>query len=777
MSHVARLIIVMFSLIIVMRSTAAGPFKEYKLLRVDRENDKAQKTTNKPLTKKSFYSSQKINTCPQVLLESLSHIYSNGTVGNINYIFSDGSLKDPRNVCSASANNLKKVDPIKLDNQIKNKFPNDQQLSDIADLCIREYQESIEVDRKTEDKQLAMSYLIYDFNYKNHLITNVLMDLLDLKSQMNAIISGEQQDCKQLTGQGLIKSCQSITDCSHQNQKKLFDIKANDLYQGFKKILLLENEYNKLRNKKGHITNYSKAKEITEVIKVIEYANPLLMGEHLKKVRAQYKTKKVYKNNNIPIIDSWTFNTIIKKQLETASLKIDTKISDFTHAHNCLNGKEFDCDDFHEIIVQAKYNPPTFFTENAQEINKAAVFHSCIERIKKARNEADKVLDEVVINTALTFTPLGAIGLIKSASSAIKSVRILNNLKWLKKSTARAGMTADIGYGGMQSAQLYRKCQKAKQELDILGKGQVRSCQDIEKLMIANSHNNRCETELILTAALMAPLTYSGLKLHHVNSGLRTDAQLLLEKVRKGKSLTTQEELRLLEFYKKNNPIDKLVIKKISPEQRSFVEQTLKKLYAQKDVHPNDLIRLSKLIRPTNPPMLMVSRFTNAEKILESKRLWGKTEGAVYSSPRPAETFSQHIKSGVIRKKDQTTFIFTPQAAALFKPHEIEGIYSGYKRLVGQHKGPFGDIIIEEHSQMIKGTTIINEKAIPHNYVVIKKARRTDPTKGEKLFAPENQSATKAALRKAGRIATIETSAGLIAFFGWVHAANLVENE
>ena len=35
------------------------------------------------------------------------------------------------------------------------------------------------------------------------------------------------------------------------------------------------------------------------------------------------------------------------------------------------------------------------------------------------------------------------------------------------------------------------------------------------------------------------------------------------------------------------------------------------------------------------------------------------------------------------------------EAAQLFRPHAIEGWYSGLKRALGQFKGPFGDIVID----------------------------------------------------------------------------------
>jgi len=81
-------------------------------------------------------------------------------------------------------------------------------------------------------------------------------------------------------------------------------------------------------------------------------------------------------------------------------------------------------------------------------------------------------------------------------------------------------------------------------------------------------------------------------------------------------------------------------------------------------------------------------------KIWSSQRVWGQTEGAVYGMRIPnAPRWRTMIDTP---KRDPGRIIFKGDAAKLFKPHEVWGPFSGMKRLFGQQKAGFGDVVFDQ---------------------------------------------------------------------------------
>jgi hypothetical protein len=61
--------------------------------------------------------------------------------------------------------------------------------------------------------------------------------------------------------------------------------------------------------------------------------------------------------------------------------------------------------------------------------------------------------------------------------------------------------------------------------------------------------------------------------------------------------------------------------------------------------------------------------------------------------------------------RDPGNIIFEGQAANLFHPHPVEGIYSGLKRILGQQKAGFGDIVFDASTSSVSGNTLIIRNA------------------------------------------------------------------
>jgi len=82
--------------------------------------------------------------------------------------------------------------------------------------------------------------------------------------------------------------------------------------------------------------------------------------------------------------------------------------------------------------------------------------------------------------------------------------------------------------------------------------------------------------------------------------------------------------------------------------------------------------------------------------IRASGRVWGQTEGSVYGMTTQGASRARTMANAKVR--DPGTIVFEGQAASLFRPHPVEGWYSGLKRLLGQQKSGFGDIVFSAES-------------------------------------------------------------------------------
>jgi RHS repeat-associated protein len=101
-------------------------------------------------------------------------------------------------------------------------------------------------------------------------------------------------------------------------------------------------------------------------------------------------------------------------------------------------------------------------------------------------------------------------------------------------------------------------------------------------------------------------------------------------------------------------------------------------------------------------------------KVVSSGRVWGQTEGSVYGMRSANAPRWRTMADTPFR--DPGTIIFEGQAAGLFKPHPVEGLYSGLKRALGQQKAGFGDIVFNPASSTVRGNTLIIRNAYlsPH---------------------------------------------------------------
>jgi hypothetical protein len=83
-------------------------------------------------------------------------------------------------------------------------------------------------------------------------------------------------------------------------------------------------------------------------------------------------------------------------------------------------------------------------------------------------------------------------------------------------------------------------------------------------------------------------------------------------------------------------------------------------------------------------------------QIINSGRVWGQTEGSVYGMTYPNASRLRSWAKSPLELNDPGVVVFEGEAAKLFKSHPFWGPWSGSKKLLGQQKAGFGDIVFLE---------------------------------------------------------------------------------
>lgn len=697
--------------------------------------------------------------CPEVLKETYQDIYRMGTVGFINKVVSDGALKNPRSACASSAKAIQNVKLADLYKDLQSQYPDSPQLYNVSLKC--------NVGVEHEKSNVAAAFMTYDFHFKKSAIETALNDLLESKAQLNSMIDGDSlASCHEIGIQSVKAHCLELNACPAKNRNKLFAIKSGELSQTLTALQAINNEYNDLIKKMEREYLTKRTPEMREQLQKIREAkkeiiesalnlNPLLRGEKFKKIISEALPASTYAKASP--VNSAEIDSALKSQMVLSQKTINKKITHFADAYKCLTGKRTQCDNYNDIVKESKYQSRDSDTFKKPTLASVATFYNCVESVADSRNEADEVVNESLIGAALTVTPFVVVSGAKLAMTVAKVASVASKAARVEGGVNGANLAASAAYGGYQSQEVYSQCKQHEKEFEDLGAHQKNlSCKNLDNILINKSNSLSCSTQALISAAMLAPLAApSAFKLAKLMNRPKSPVVTLAGKIRSGKSLTKEEEILLLKKIEESRPLEKLLVKGISPEDSKFAQEALQRLYKQESLSPLELIKLSKLVKPTNPPLLVITQQNNVSAILESARIQGRTEGSVYASTKPIETGWDKFKTGHTGDAEGI-FIFTPEAAGLFKPHEIEGLYSGLKRAAGQYKGPFGDIVIEAfEKKIIDGKT----------FVVITKARKADAAAGEALHDGKrtllkSETLGNGRIRKNGRRALIEPLAG-----------------
>lgn len=622
-------------------------------------------------------------------------------------------------------------------------------------------------------KKVAISM---SYNYLNK-IKNNTHDLSKEIANINSILGNDILDdipCGEFNMPHDRGYCLSLSHnkCkAHGGLKKISD----DLYdQAIEPIYALALKMKEIRRRYSGRGMYGirkkKLDEITPLIEFIKAENPILRGDE-----ASSFIDKIISRAKLPSRDE--FSTNLKEQFKSNKSLLKDKLKKNISMNHCiLYGDSSECSDFDEDYARIPYrSTPMSFKRSEIESNGSRKkqlareelyqLPECIDRSRNLKNEFNSFALDFSMNVGLTVLTGGA-GLALRAGQLGK----------VALAARAATLGADAAFLGKGVNQAIDSCNKELNGLEEISKQSSKNICPISidgPGYVKTSNVKGCVTAALLASVDALPFVPAIASRaakpipkapHSLNNNEQKELNDFINKYRSGKEIQPHEQARYLALLKKTNPLDRTIKKGLPSGEREFTEKALFKMFKQEELSADELLRLSKNLKPRNPPLVIVTAQNDMDKILGGKRIWGRTEGRVYASHREMDGVIDKLRTGVHDKKEGT-IIFSGDTAALFKPHEVKGLYSAYKRIAGQQRGPFGDIVIEEFKkEMIDGKLV----------VVITKARRAKDSAHTSEVLHQGQSTFKAARKVAARVVTLDgaLTTGLPAFLTWLHLSD-----
>lgn len=462
--------------------------------------------------------------CPNVVKHSYKEIYRMGTVGVINKLLSDGSLKDPRTVCKTSASAISNVQVEDVYKDLQSQYPKTRPLYQFSQKC----NEGI----YKEKANIATSFMAYDFNFKSNSIQAALINLLDSKAQIASMIGDNTQgNCQEISIEIAKNHCLELNKCPKKKDNYIFTVKSEELFQTLSKLRTVNDQYNELLNKletellstvKQNLYSYKrdgksfeKEKELrdkiqeakntkTDTINAILNLNPVLKGENFKSILSKTIPEKHDVKSVAPAPDDLKralFNELQLSQKESAK-----KIKKYNNAYSCLTGNNSKCDEFEDLLKESKYLNHDDESYKTPALATVANFYNCVERVGEFRNEADSVVNESLIGGALSLTPFVFVSGAKLGLTLSRTANAVSKLTKVEGTVNAAATGVGLAYGGFQTKETYDQCKKAEKEFENLASHQkVMSCDNLENILINKSNSSSCASEAIMSAALLAP--------------------------------------------------------------------------------------------------------------------------------------------------------------------------------------------------------------------------------------------------------------------------------
>lgn len=728
--------------------------------------EKSLSSVNDPFKYTCGVESKEVIDCPY-LVEQFSNDTSTG-------IFFQMISDSPWNSCKKYIRSS--ADDISLE-----EFENDLSNEPMRDVGITSRYFSNQINKcfdksdKTKQEQdlQKKSILAMSYNYLNKIKSNthtLSKEIVNINSILKEDLLNDLP-CDEFNMPHDKAYCLSVQDKKCKAQGGLQDLSTELYINAIEPIHAISLKIKKIKSKyRGRGGSTIKAKEIGKLKTIIEFIkaeNPLLQGSHI----SEYIDDSMVDDYELPSLDK--FKTNIKKQLKENRSIVKEKIDRNIRMNNCiLYGDSSECDDFDEELTEIPYQSTAMkFTKEGLKTEKGKrkqmareelyQVPECIDRSRNLKNEFNSFALNLSLNVGLTVATGGAglvlrAGQLGRAALAARAVTLGADAAFLSTGVVKAIDSCNKHLNGMKKISDNNSkniCPLSMNNPSFIKTINVKGC--VSAALLASIDALPFVPSIASKIARSIPIQGS-----LITKTEKLELDSFVKKIRNGDEITGNDKTRYLALLKKSAPLDTVMKSGLGVTEKVFTKKALEKMYKKEYLSAKELYRLSKNLKPRNPPLVIITGQNDMSKIIDNKRIWGQTEGRVYASQSEIVTKMDRAKSGVHDIKEGAV-IFSGDTAALFKNHDVHGAYSALKNVAGQQRGPFGDIIIDEFKK-----EIVNGKLV----LVITKARRAGAVGHADEVLHAGQTTINARKRAAGRAVGIDTgittSAGLL---GWVY--------
>lgn len=482
-----------------------------------------------------------IDYCSDKLTQPLEETYE---TQYFSAFLGDALFEDPRTTCEPEANNIQNIDISKLNNQLKKENPALGELDIIPQACRSKRDESIPEELRDKDKDLAKAYMMTDFVVKNKVINDAQSDLLESDYQLSNLLGNSGHfPCSKLKNSTVIQKCRELNHCKRpqsESSKSLFNVKKEELQHSLaliKDLSEIKNEFRPLAQKKKE-----KEEKDAAIEKIIKN-NPMLSSDRFADIVDDVRDGETVSDKEL--------SKTLSSQIKFTRKIITNKILKLSGARDCLSGKSSSCDDYDEIMIQAKKSTkPRNAKSQDKEIKDAYSYHSCIEKQKDEKYSVFSLTNDPDEMLSQSFNPFGANKAIEKKSEPTAEIK--------KQYNKNKG---------------YKACSAEKKKVEKFSQSKKLSCSDRNASFISASIVSRCSEQLI-AHPLLHPKNIdswsknipSSFNLSEVKSSHETEIEkslknLALEKI-------AEQALEKIELNKK-------VVTRISPSKQALTSKSL----------------------------------------------------------------------------------------------------------------------------------------------------------------------------------------------------------
>lgn len=389
---------------------------------------------------KTNFSAQKYGTCsavtyknkicPVILIDEVLDNNKKGIVGTINKmdnaLTDSGDFSTPNNVCK---NALIAPKPLAKDLELA--------FQEHTFDCRTELEKN---NIKGFDYLRAEDYINSFLLEKKNQVEANMLSLLSVSHQIDQLLGpGETSiSCHQFTSDNVHEACKKSQSCSAP-MASLFEQKLTSVFDTVELVRRLRLEMRSSPHRK----------ELSHAVDALLEANPMLKSRAF---------EPLFMNMDRPL-DRVNVERAYKKELKRTRIIAIDNLKKNNRAHLCMTGKSLDCEDFSEVVR-------TPFDKSNATARNISDSYRCLENAKESRNEANKVLNDVALSAALSFTPMAALQMGKALYQGGNLIKTAARLEDAKKKIIIGGLAFDGAFAGNEILKVQKSCEDKLKNLE-----------------------------------------------------------------------------------------------------------------------------------------------------------------------------------------------------------------------------------------------------------------------------------------------------------------------